>query len=179
MRRKLLLAITSIALILGFSVPTANAESNVDITTYSNMTSTAEDFQNAFAKYSKIHERTGYLIFDVEKAKADGGSYDFIRTGELYNTMVIDYNVLSAKQNKNIPNSPYYGNFCGPFTTNMKAKPIDELDKACRTHDRCYGKHGWGNKQCDRDFVSILKRIMPRLRGKALDYAAAAIVYFN
>ncbi len=38
--------------------------------------------------------------------------------------------------------SPWYGNYCGPGSGT--GAPIDELDKACQQHDKCYGAQGVG-----------------------------------
>ena len=36
--------------------------------------------------------------------------------------------------------APWYGNYCGPG--NNPGAPIDELDRACKAHDDCYGAAG-------------------------------------
>ena len=64
-----------------------------------------------------------------------------------------------------------YGNFCGPgwpeYPPNNTAadniafidaiEPVDDLDRACRAHDRCYWQFGADNPQCDEMFAALLR----------------------
>lgn len=56
---------------------------------------------------------------------------------------------------------PVHGNWCGPgHTGKTTSSPcIDSLDCACRTHDNCYGDHGYFNCKCDVDFVNTLENV--------------------
>ncbi|MBC8715636.1 hypothetical protein FXW04_09865 [Staphylococcus pseudintermedius] len=46
----------------------------------------------------------------------------------------------------------YHGNYCGKG--NNGGKPIDKLDAACKAHDECYEKYGWGKCKCDLPFIA-------------------------
>jgi hypothetical protein len=45
---------------------------------------------------------------------------------------------------------PVYGRWCGPGHGG-DGPPIDDVDRACMTHDNCYGSRGWGDCSCNRE----------------------------
>jgi hypothetical protein len=59
---------------------------------------------------------------------------------------------------------PLYGNWCGPNHPKSGTEPIaiDDIDQACKDHDKCYGKHGYFKEDCDhillRDLDAIVRR---------------------
>lgn len=51
----------------------------------------------------------------------------------------------------------YHGNYCGKG--NRGGKPKDRLDAACKRHDECYAKYGWGKCKCDKPFILETQKI--------------------
>ncbi len=54
--------------------------------------------------------------------------------------------------------APVYGNWCGENypTTGYNPRAVDEWDRACRRHDKCYDS-GRDNEYCDRRFIRELE----------------------
>jgi hypothetical protein len=64
-----------------------------------------------------------------------------------------------------------YGNFCGPGWPAYPAgnssaqqialidsmEPVDDIDRVCRAHDRCYWQYGQNNEQCDLMLAELLR----------------------
>ncbi len=63
-----------------------------------------------------------------------------------------------------------YGNFCGPGWPNYPdgtpqdkiafldgIEPVDDVDRVCRAHDRCYFEFGADNAQCDKMLAELLR----------------------
>ena len=75
-----------------------------------------------------------------------------------------------------------YGNFCGagwpeypPENTPQQnvafietLQPVDDLDRACRAHDRCYFQFGADNPQCDAMFGEMLRDPLGGAAGELL-----------
>ncbi|QPK94385.1 hypothetical protein HCQ94_01370 [Actinomyces sp. zg-332] len=168
---------TSLLLLLSFilfsSVEVANAK-DIDITQYSNNTATIEQFEKIAEPYLKTY--INVKVIDTDKAREDKASSDFLVSAELYNTKVLAEAGIKDRGGFPLAN---YGRYCGPRNSGPEA-PVDDLDTACRSHDRCYGRHGYGNKKCDRDFVATLQRILPHAQNpfKRL-YIKAAIAVFG
>jgi len=72
----------------------------------------------------------------------------------------------SKKSPVSIVNIGYHGNFCGPgkpklpqtdpslrYAALVELNTIDALDEVCKQHDICYLQNGYGNKNCDAEFV--------------------------
>ena len=58
---------------------------------------------------------------------------------------------------------PVYGNYCGPLypVASMKPIAIDDVDNACKNHDRCYDLKGYFNQDCDMQLKNDLIAISP------------------
>lgn len=54
---------------------------------------------------------------------------------------------------------PVHGNWCGPGTPTPGTDPpvTDELDAACRAHDKCYAKYGYYSCRCDVQLVESIR----------------------
>ncbi|WNC17762.1 phospholipase A2 family protein [Brevibacillus brevis] len=48
-----------------------------------------------------------------------------------------------------------YGNWCGPGCSGPGA-PIDDIDRCCKRHDRCYERRGYFSCSCDRELLRCL-----------------------
>ncbi|QPK94387.1 hypothetical protein HCQ94_01380 [Actinomyces sp. zg-332] len=151
----------------------ANAE-DINISHYSNNTSTIEQFEKLAQPYLKTY--INVKVIDTDKAREDKASSDFLISAELYNTKVLAEAGIKDKGGFPLIN---YGKYCGPGNSGP-GQPIDDLDTACRSHDRCYGRHGYFNSQCDRDFVATLRRLLPHATNtyKRL-YIEAALAIFG
>ena len=59
---------------------------------------------------------------------------------------------------------PIYGNYCGPLHPPKGMNPLafDEVDLACKNHDKCYDDYGYFNKNCDLQIMKDLKLINPQ-----------------
>ncbi|MDP4468654.1 phospholipase A2 family protein [Staphylococcus hyicus] len=77
----------------------------------------------------------------------------------------------------------FYGRYCGKG--NNGGKPIDDLDAACKRHDDCYAKYGWGKCKCDRPFINTTQKIAANTknsytkRKKAIQAAALFALAYN
>lgn len=65
---------------------------------------------------------------------------------------------------------PIYGNYCGPLYPPKGTNPIalDEVDSACKNHDKCYDDLGYFNKNCDLQIIQELKIINPKSENEKL-----------
>ncbi|MGD2133278.1 MAG: hypothetical protein PVI23_10830 [Maricaulaceae bacterium] len=75
-----------------------------------------------------------------------------------------------------------YGNFCGGGWPEYPAEntpaenvafiatiePVDDLDRACRAHDRCYWQFGADNPECDAMFGEMLRDPLGGAAGELL-----------
>ena len=49
-----------------------------------------------------------------------------------------------------------YGNWCGPGCSGPSA-PVDDVDRCCMVHDKCYDREGYFDCQCDIDVIECLR----------------------
>ena len=52
----------------------------------------------------------------------------------------------------------FYGNWCGPG--HGSGEPIDDVDRACMVHDKCYDRRGYFNSDCDDKLVRDIDRAL-------------------
>lgn len=71
---------------------------------------------------------------------------------------------------------PVHGNWCGPGHGGGPA--IDAIDAVCRTHDQCYGNHGYSDCRCDRNLITSMPRAIARTSSAAAKAKGAAIMTF-
>ena len=69
---------------------------------------------------------------------------------------------------------PVYGRWCGPG--HGGGEPIDDVDRACMEHDKCYGKRGYLDCQCDSQLIADLNRAMGSGKLSPKGYAAAVAI---
>ncbi|WP_099188416.1 phospholipase A2 family protein [Tepidibacter mesophilus] len=67
---------------------------------------------------------------------------------------------------------PVYGNWCGPG--HGGGTPIDKVDEACMVHDKCYGKEGYFNCDCDKALTTEIRRLIKN--GDVQSLKAKAVV---
>ena len=65
---------------------------------------------------------------------------------------------------------PVYGNYCGPLYPPKGTNPIalDQVDLACKNHDKCYEDYGYFNKKCDLQILDSLRLIKPKSENEKL-----------
>lgn len=128
----------------------------------------------------------GRSYFDIDQAKDLKESLFVLDIGENYNALSqLDDGTIEGRRRVTraiLDGVKLYGNYCGKGTNfDTAGNPIDQLDKYCMYHDLCYGARGWGNKQCDIEFVANLTTGLRNktIKGaKARAFANAAILYF-
>jgi hypothetical protein len=64
-------------------------------------------------------------------------------------------------------------NWCGPFCSGPAA-PINEIDRCCKMHDKCYKFRGYDSCSCNRDFRKCLR---PHINHITREGRTAAMMY--
>lgn len=151
-------------------------------------------FNKAYAKYYNSDEKimmdvskymveeNGERYFDLEKAKKDNVRDEVIDLGNLVNDLASEWGFRQDREVKFRSLFPIgsYGNFCGKGNNGWDKYPIDDLDAACKGHDKCFV---WGgdNTACNTQFCKeldwVIKFAQDGYRKKA--YAMAAKVLFG
>ncbi|WP_438830874.1 phospholipase A2 family protein [Streptococcus pluranimalium] len=74
-----------------------------------------------------------------------------------------------------------YGNYCGRGNNGWNKQPIDDLDAACREHDKCFKGFLKDNRACNQAFLRRLAPIMQKnnVTSKKGGYASAAFYLFS
>lgn len=101
-----------------------------------------------------------------------------LRTIYLFSSVLF----VSTCSNNPITNQnslPIHGRFCGSYTPDLPLmteenlvktlndiKPIDEIDKACQTHDICYTQNANNEDACDKNLIHSIQAM-----GKTFDNA--------
>lgn len=143
-------------------------------------------FYKELAKYL-IENENGELKFDTSLINEETPE-DIIKVGEILN----DFTEEDVEQIEQISarglwgpviiiggkKLSHYGNYCGKG--NNGKKPIDNLDKACQAHDKCYKGFGKGNKKCNTEFRKKLQPIIKATKATSHKgaYARAAMLLF-
>lgn len=73
-----------------------------------------------------------------------------------------------------------YGNWCGPGSppAGTNPAPIDDVDRACHEHDRCYAYEGYLARSCDEQLIQRLQAVRTITPG-AEAARIAIITYFQ
>lgn len=136
-----------------------------------------------------IKDSEGEITFDSMSAVEQGESDLFLSVGNAYNqfgegsTKISD----STIELYGWPKITLYGNFCGPAGKNgsdFSKSAIDNLDSACKAHDRCYSP-GKSDKTTNRSCnLAFMKKLLPVIQtssklSKKHIVAVAAYKYFE
>lgn len=124
----------------------------------------------------------GTILFDSEKALAEGASADTIAAGEKLEELAYAYMMYSVNQEQGIESHltlPIYGNYCGPGTEDNAGNPIDYLDSCCKTHDDCYYCDGYFSCACDRALINNINKQYSQMTGSTKSAAIAIKTYFT
>lgn len=165
--------------------------SNNYIQVYAHDTGVVENNEKGSSELKKSLETVEQYIdmdgdkkFDESLAREDNASKDTIETGRIYNEMVRlenqgEHDALVEQRRSWISEATKYGNWCGKG--DKGAPPIDLLDRQCQKYDKCYAANGWGNTQCDINFVHNIGRNFDSIKNisaYAKNYAKAAVLLF-
>lgn len=121
-----------------------------------------------------LEDEEGNIIFKVKSNEIP--SQEVLDIGKVINEFSgkEDTEIMSTVINSRIAfNGLVYGNYCGKGSNNKK--PIDDLDSACKAHDKCYN---WGgnNKKCNaafrRSLAPIIQKNSPTTRKGIVALAA-------
>ncbi|KXT63626.1 Phospholipase A2 family enzyme [Streptococcus gallolyticus] len=74
-----------------------------------------------------------------------------------------------------------YGNYCGKGNNGWNVAPIDDLDSACREHDKCFKGFTKDNRSCNKAFLTRLAPIIQKNNVSTTKgaYALAAFKLFS
>ncbi len=131
--------------------------------------------QEEILKYTKVDENAHEIEFDVERAVAEGASEHVIESGKLLNDYAEMENSGSFRSAQGLP---IYGNWCGPGHSGP-GEPIDDLDRACMNHDKCYASKGYTTCSCDEDLLAEIRRIYDGISDKDKVAADAITTFFK
>lgn len=181
---RLVIALATGAILLA-PIATASAEgteAQVDVTTIGASDSSG-DFSAALDQYlTGPVSDSSVPSFDRDRALADGASDELVQAGDIYNQMASAYASESASDSTDGMTTmklslPVWGNWCGPGYGGGSA--VDLLDRACRTHDKCYASNGYFNCSCDRSLISAIKRDYNRMHTTEKIASTAVKAYFS
>ncbi|ANZ98571.1 hypothetical protein BFC20_12505 (plasmid) [Brochothrix thermosphacta] len=88
-----------------------------------------------------LEDEEGNIIFKVKSNETP--SKEVLEIGKVINEFSgkDDTEIMSTViKNRIAFNGLVYGNYCGKGSNNKK--PIDDLDSACKAHDKCYNWEG-------------------------------------
>lgn len=113
-----------------------------------------------------INDSNGEMTFDFVSAIENNESELLLSIGSAYNqfgessTEISDSTITVYGW----PKISLYGNFCGPAGKNgsdFSKSAIDNLDSACKAHDRCYAP-GKSDKTTNRSCnLAFMKKLLP------------------
>lgn len=156
---------------------------NADI--YSEFDDNTLNLMTSLDKYISKSDN-GALIFDIETASKANEDKNVLAVGEVINFLAQDINE-SGFHDATEPLLRWlfpigsYGNYCGKGNNGWDKQPIDELDSACREHDKCFKGFNSKSKACNREFV---RKLLPIVQTNSATtykgiYAAAALKLFS
>lgn len=118
------------------------------------------DAQTANYYDSYLIKKDGHYIANTQKMLKDGLPIKTQIEIREYSTakseLTADINNYTSY--KKAVKKMWYGRYCGKG--NIGGKPIDALDSACKAHDNCYAKKGWGSCACDATFIRATNKIV-------------------
>lgn len=147
---------------------------------------TEQDIQE-LAKIAEFYESFFYKKdrwYEIDEEKSAEANLSETQRNEIKEYLVTK-NQLSDDTGLNLARAKwmFYGRYCGKG--NNGGKPIDDLDAACKRHDDCYAKYGWGKCKCDRPFIKTTQKIAGNTknsytkRKKAIQAAALFALAYN
>lgn len=179
--KKILLAlITAISAFLMFSV---NVFADTDV--YSLLDSHSADILRQLDFVTEVNEQ-GLPIVNTDVAYEMGLDEEAMEVAYHLNQIVKDIetngesSALAAMERALFPIGAY-GNYCGKGNNGWNVAPIDDLDSACREHDKCFKGFTKDNRSCNKAFLTRLAPIIQKnsaLTTKGA-YALAAFKLFS
>lgn len=185
----LMLSFSGILMFFFANSNTANAEEFDTLSFESEIESAlSEEDVELFDQLDKYTYTTseGTKEFDVAAAKEANASVEVITVGTKMNELLVEYKTNSSSNSAGMITIQglfpigSYGNYCGKGN-NVGSYPKDNLDRACKYHDKCWNGVFGKNTKCNRAFVRRLLPIVQTtspLTYKGI-YARAAMKLFS
>jgi hypothetical protein len=143
------------------------------------------DIFNELDNYTLVDEN-GLKTIDLVSAEQNNASEEIIEIGTVMNSMAKDVDKDNSYKNTEeiVLYSLFpigsYGNYCGKGNNGYDKTPIDNLDSACRAHDKCFNGFFKKNTTCNQAFI---KKLLPIVQSERFSkkgiYAFAAIQLFK
>lgn len=138
------------------------------------------DMLNELDKYL-VEDEDGNIKVDIVAAEFDNVQPEILNVMNIFNDMSAFEGGEVTTYGFSLPLGNY-GNYCGKG--NKGGTPIDDLDRACQAHDRCFlgfNNKTAKNKTCNYDF---LYKVMPIVQYTSIftykgAYARAALALFK
>ncbi|REH95532.1 phospholipase [Staphylococcus felis] len=137
---------------------TVNSDKTIEV----NENSSTDEIIEKYAETGRFYE--SYMMSDSFGFKANEEKMQNDNLSEEDKEAIREYTVtkneLGEKPSHSLLRAKlpmYHGNYCGKG--NNGGKPIDRLDAACKAHDECCEKYGWGKCKCDTPFIAKAVKI--------------------
>lgn len=178
----ILLTFTSISDIAQASDGTTDRSLNIES---NDLNSTIQEYAQLgefYESYLFLNQKGQYEV-NYKKIQDDNLTVDHINEIKEYTgtkNLMSENGQPSLERAKRIM---FHGNYCGKG--NNGGKPKDKLDAACKRHDECYARYGWGKCKCDKPFIKAAhsiaqnKKYSKKYRKKAARAAILFAVAYN
>lgn len=156
----------------------------LDIDFHRDLTPEMVSILNELDRYTEIDEN-GIKEINLDQAQKENASDRTIEIATIINSMSLTLKNEGYENGvKRVKRALFpigsYGNYCGKGNNGWNKKPIDNLDSACREHDKCFKGFFKDNSACNKAFV---KRLLPIWQTEGFTkkglYASAAIHLFK
>lgn len=139
---------------------------SADTDAYSMLDRNSTNILQELDKVTEFNEQ-GLPVVNLEAADEMGVSEEAMEVALNLNQIVKDIetngesSTLAAMERALIPVGAY-GNYCGKGNKGWDVAPIDDLDSACRVHDKCFKGFTKDNRSCNREFLRNLLPIIQK-----------------
>lgn len=179
--KKFLLAI--ITVISTFFMFSTNVFADTDV--YSLLDDHSVNILRQLDSVTEFNEQ-GLPVINTEVAYEMGFDEEVMEVAYNLNQIVKDIetngesSTLAAMERALFPIGAY-GNYCGKGNNGWNVAPIDDLDSACREHDKCFKGFTKDNRSCNRAFLTRLAPIIQKNNVSTAKgaYALAAFKLFS
>lgn len=178
--KKTVIALLAVISLLFLSPKSTFADTNLNSMLDNNSVSILKELD----KVTEFNDQ-GLPVINLEVADEIGISQEARIVAVNLNQMVNDIetngesSALAAMERAILPLGSY-GNYCGMGNNGWNVAPIDDLDSACREHDKCFKGFTKDNRACNQAF---LRRLLPIIQVNGVlsnkgSYALAAYKLF-
>ncbi len=136
-----------------------------------------------------IHSVLEKLDVSLVDTKSATVTEEELLNGVLARLDLLERQMIASNQSMTIPGKEIraapedgihvYGNWCGPG--HGSGEPIDDVDRACMEHDKCYAQEGYFDCSCDSRLLGDLNRALAsgRLSQEGRAAAIALSAWFS